>query len=43
MVLEHAETRIFAIDTVVTWDAPHFKGKTHLNVLTPTEYLRSAR
>jgi predicted nucleic acid-binding protein len=28
------------VDTFVTWNAKHFRGKTHLSVLTPSEFLR---
>ena len=28
------------VDTFVTWNAKHFRGKTRLAVLTPSEFLR---
>lgn len=28
------------VDTFVTWNAKHFKGKTRLKVVTPVEFLR---
>lgn len=28
------------VDTFITWNAKHFRGKTHLAVLTPLEFLR---
>ena len=28
------------VDTFVTWNAKHFRDKTHLFVLTPSEFLR---
>jgi len=28
------------VDTFITWNAKHFRGKTHLAVLTPSEFLR---
>jgi len=31
------------IDTFVTWNARHFRGKTSLSVLTPREYLEERR
>lgn len=40
MILEHAESRAWKVDTIVSWDAPHFQGKTHLQVQTPTEFLQ---
>ena len=42
MILEHAESTDFRIDTIVSWDAPHFLGRTHLPVLTPAQFLKLA-
>ena len=39
LVLMVAESRPEA-DTFVTWNAKHCRGKTHLSVLTPPEFLR---
>jgi len=39
MILEHAETPAFRIETVVSWDASHFEGRTRLRLMTPTEFL----
>lgn len=40
LVLDLAE-RTPEAHTFVTWNAKHFKGKSSLQVVTPTEYLRS--
>lgn len=39
MILEHAESKAFRVRTFVSWDAPHFLGRTSLEVVTPAEYL----
>jgi hypothetical protein len=31
--------RIAGVETFVTWNARHFRGKTQLSVLTPAEYM----
>ena len=32
----------FAVDTFVTWNARHFKGKTPIAVVTPAQYVASS-
>ncbi len=39
MILEHAETPSFRVDTLVSWDAPHFEGRTRLTLKTPAQFL----
>lgn len=41
LVLEHAETCGRAVEGVVSWDAPHFVGKTRLQLWTPAEFLKA--
>lgn len=38
-MLEQAENPVYRIDTIVSWDAPHFQSRTHLRLLTPAQFL----
>lgn len=40
LILDLAE-RTVGIDTVVTWNARHFRNKTALTVMTPEEYVQN--
>ena len=40
IVLWLAETCVPKIDRFVTWNVKHFEGRTHLEVITPQQYLR---
>ena len=35
--------RVSSVDTFVTWNARHYRGKTALSVLTPAEYLEKLK
>jgi hypothetical protein len=41
LVLASIEAWIRQATHLVSWDARHFRGKTSLSVLTPTEFLEA--
>jgi len=39
LLLQHIESHIPRVLTLITWDADHFQGKSSLRILTPEDYL----